>query len=391
MAVYRYLWTGKAGASTSLAVLDPTGLWVTEPYMPDMADLITRTISHVARAAVVMPDGERFDLDLEGGRVGWDETRAPRVNASLTCRVPTDQALLDRIDPRTGARVEITAGYVRPGGIEDAHVIADLGLRSRRVSRPDDLLTIEAASDEALMIDNAPSVSLTVNQPTTWEAVRQVIFSVLSPAVTSTVSTPGPAVNQTTKDADKWTVLNDLRDRIEAQVYDDGLRQWWIVDQPVIGEPKHYLAVGQNGTIVTSDAGMDRDSGWYNRVYLRYQWRDGAGAEQLVTAVRSITSGPYSTASGNVRTFRDEREVATTQTEANNAAAALVKRTVTRGRSFGLSAVSAYWLRPGHTVNVKLPLGDDENHLVQSVDFDLKTGLMNVSTRLPDNTGTVGA
>lgn len=362
----------------------------TDPYSTDTPALLTRSLSHVVAARVVLPSGETITLDVQDGRLGWDETRAPRVTAELGTKVPTDDALLGRIDPRTGARVEIDCGYARPDGTRDVHTIADLVLRSRPVSRPDDLMTIRAASDESLVIDGSPVVGAAFSTANTTTAIRDVlraVFPTLTPVVTSAV---GPAIAQGPYE-DRWDLVQDLADRIGARVFDDGLRTWHVDPAPVLGASNLDLAVGANGTIVESDAELSRDDDWGNVVLLRYRWRDTSDVEHTITAVRRVTTGIYAANVGNSKILSFEREVATTQTEANAAAAALVARTVTRGRSFAITAVSAYWLRPGDTVNATLPAGPTEQHLVRAVDFDLKTGLMTVTTRLPDNAGTIGA
>jgi hypothetical protein len=362
----------------------------TAPYSEDTPDLLTRSLSHVSAARVVLPTGETIALADIAGNLSFDEKRAPRVSVTLTASVPTDPAVLERIDPRTGARLEIDLGYRRPGGLEDVHTIADLVLRSRPVSRPDDTMTLEGLSDESLIIDCAHAANFTVNTASTTAGMTYILGTILtSPTVTITSPT-GPAINQTEADADRWNTLADLADRIEARVYDDGLRNWWITPVPVLGTPALALAVGQGGTLTATDADMSRDDDWANRVYLLYSWTDSSDVLHTIRAMRQITSGPYSTAN-TVRTLKLERNIPATQTQANAAAAALVARTVTRGRSLTVTGVSAYWLRPGDTVDVTLLTGPTERHLVVSVAFDLKTGLMDVTTRLPDNTGTIGA
>ncbi len=367
-------------------------LTLVEPWSADTPDLLTGTISHVATATLVMPDGEEVPLDLTAGTVGWDETRAPRVTATLTCKVPGDQAMLDRIDPRTGARLVITAGYRRPDQLLDVQPLADLGLRGRRVSRPSDTMTLTATSDEALVIDNAPSNGGSVSSLTTKAAMVEVIRLIFPGVTVSTTGAPsGPAVTQDPL-GDKWTTLADLADRIDTQVYDNGLRAWFIRPTPTTtADPAVELAVGAAGTLIESDTGLDRDAGWFNRVFLTYEWTDSSNAPHTVVAVRSITSGPYTAVTGNIRTMDERREIPATSTEATAAATSLVTRTVTRGRSFTLRSVSAYWLRPGMTARVSLPLGDPELHLVAAVEFDLAAGTMRVTTRLPDGTYTIGA
>lgn len=357
-------------------------------YADDTAGLLTRSLSHVVTARIVIAGGETITLDVQGWRLSIDERRAPRFVANIDARVPTDAAQLLRIDPRTGARLELDVGYTRPGGTVDVHTIANLMLRRRPVTRPDDVMALEAHSDESLIIDGSPVVGAAFTNASTTGAITAVLAAVI-PAVAPVVTTAvGPAITQGPYE-DRWDLALDLADRIGARLYDDGLRTWRIDPAPVLGTSALDLAVGANGTITASQATIDRD-GWANVVLLRYRWRDTSDVEHTIVAVRRVTTGAYAATVGNSKIVVVEREVATTQTEANAAAAALVARYVTRGRSLTVSAVSAYWLRPGDTVNVTLPSGPTEQHLVVAVDFT-DDGLMQVTTRLPDNTGTIGA
>lgn len=362
------------------------------PWSDDTPQLLPYSLTHLSTATLILPSGETMPLDLLAGTVSWDEARSPRVEARLTCRVPTDQAQMDRIDPRTGVRLVITAGYRRQNGLEDVQPLCDLGLRTRVVNRPANEMTLVALSDEALVIDDAPSNGGTCTGTNTVEGIKQTVRRIF-PGLAFTTGLGGaygPAVSQSPL-GDKWDLVTDLADRIEAQVFDDGTRSWYIIAPPVLSTPALQLAVGAAGTITASETGLDRDAGWYNRVFVTYEWRDGSDVDHTVVAVRSITSGPYAAAAGNTRTLELHRDVPTTQTEANASATSLVRRTVTRGRSFQVTGISAYWLRPGHTVELALPLGDPEQHLCTAVTFDLKSGDMDVTTRLPDGTYTIGA
>lgn len=359
------------------------------PYADDSGDLLTRTLTHLIRGSMVMPDGETVPLNIEGGTVSFDEARSPRVEANLTCTVPTDAALLTRMDPRTGARVVIDAGYRRPDGSSDIHPLVDLGLRKRPVSRPADTMAILARSDEALVIDASPGPWQAVTRASTTLAITALLTAVL-PGVTPTVTAAaGPAIAQGPYD-DHWDLILDFADRIDARVYDNGLRQWFVEATPTVGNVAHELAVGAGGTIEESEADLDREE-WFNKVFLRYRWRDASDVDHTITSSRRITTGAFAATAPNVKTLFLERDNQATQAEADASAAALVKRTVTRGRGLTLSAVSAYWLRPGTTVLITLPTGQPEKHLVSAVTFDVKTGRMAVTTRVPDNTGTIGA
>jgi hypothetical protein len=356
-----YAWTGTANASPSIEY-DPTWPTATIP------------------------------LAVKGGTVTFDENRSPRAEArGIVCDIPDDQVTLDKMDPRTGARLQIDVGYARPDGLADVNPLVDLVLRDRPVARPDDTMTVSGLGDESLVIDNAPSSGGSLNATTTVGAIVAVVRLIFpGVAVANPGALAGPAIAQAPI-GDKHDLLTDLSDRIEARTYDDGLRNWSTEPMPVIATPALALAVGDGGTIIASDTSLSRDDGFYNRVFITYEWTDASDVDHRTTAVRSITSGPYAARIGNVRCLEVKRATPATQTEANAAATALVKRTVTRGRSFALRAVSAYWLRPGMTVSVKLPLGDWEEHLVSSVVFDLATGTMTVTTRLPDGSYTIGA
>lgn len=370
---------------------------VTDPFAVDSPDLITRSISHVAAARIVMPDGETIMLDLKpGSALTWDETTAPRVQATLVCRVPSDPALLTRMDPRTGARIEIDAGYVRPGGVRDVQTIADLVLRRRPLARPDDTMSLVARSDESLVIDMGPVNAQVISGASTTAtivAILQQCFAGLAPTISSPV---GPAVANERFD-DRWDFIMDLADRIGARVYDDGLRNWFIAPAPVASTPSHTLAVGSSGTVVSYDESLSRDGDgepsqeWGNAVYLVHEWVDATNVPRRIAAYRRVQSGPYASVAGNIKIVKVERGSSISQANANAAADAIVARAVTRGRSFTATAIAAYWLRPGHTITAALPATDPETHLVQSVRFDLAAGLMDVTTRLPDNAGTIGA
>ena len=151
-----------------------------DPWMPDTPQLLTGVLTHIVRAQLLTGAGDTIDLDLVDGTIGFDDTRSPRVSARLTAKVPDDAALLSRIDPRTGVRLLVSAGYRRPGGVEDVQPLVNLALRSRRVSRPENRLTLEAASDESLLIDGAYCLDGQLTQSNTLNATSTAPPSAIS-------------------------------------------------------------------------------------------------------------------------------------------------------------------------------------------------------------------
>lgn len=370
-------------------------LTLVTPWSSDTPDLLTRTLTHLARPAVTLPDGSEVTLDVEDGRLSFDENRVPRVELSMACRLPTDAAQLALLDPRTACRVTLAAGYRRPNGVEDVQDVVDLDLRDRNVDRPRDVIELVARSDEAIVLDDSPTNGATLTGTSVVDAITKAILLSIPAATVDSTAMPGGGIGPATTVypmTDKWDTIADLADRIGAHVYDAGKRGWVIAPaQGAIAAPAALLATGPTGTVTDVKDALTRDDDWYNRVQLTYQWRDGAGQDRRLTAVRQVNTGPYAATVGSVKTNDVRRDVPTTNAGAIAAADSLLARGVTRGRLTRVTAVSTYWLRPGHTVEVAFPTGEVELHLVSAVEFDLRTGLMTVTTRLPDNTAGTGS
>lgn len=375
-------WPGQPTARPPLLPpLAPGDPVAADPWLPDSPDVIRESHRQVVRVTATPPDytGD-LPLDLIDGSVSFDERRAPRVEANLTAALNVDPRLLD---PRAGARVTIEAGYSRPD-VEDVHVLAELGVRRVVVSRPDNTLPLTASGDEARVIDASPLVAGTVSGPAE-DAMRDLIKGALhpNPRIRATVTGPAVTVDPVT---DRWETLDDLADRHGWDVYDTGAGEWIIEDRPTLAEPVLALTVGQAGTVERDESSWDRD-GWANYVTLVYRWRDEADVDHEVRATALIDDdySPYRiTGPAGKVAYLEERDVPTTQGEANAAAAAVLARMMSRSRSHSLTSPAAYWLRPGMTVTVT-PSGEEpQDHLVARVTFNLTAGTMDVDTRLPE-------
>lgn len=359
---------------------------MTAPYLPDAADHLATPQGHLARVELSHPDHGTIPVPVAAddlATVVFDEASAPRVTAQLA--VPL-VAGVGAVDARAGWRLEVSAGYRRPDGIEDVHQLADLGVRRSPRQHASGLLQLAARSDEALVIDAAPAVAESLTAATPADAVAALLAKSLgvAPYIAATLPTTGPAVTIEPID-DRWAALVDLADRHGAQVYDDGTRTWHVAPQPSspAATPAHVLRCGDGGTVLETDEDTDRDA-WANYVLLRYRWRTDTGEDKQLLATAYASSGPYAiTGPAGRRIFRDDREVATTQPLANLAAAQVLTRAMSRAETMTVRAVAAYWLRPGHTVDVVQPDGRSVRHLVARVAFDLARGLMEVTTRLP--------
>lgn len=357
------------------------------PYLPDAEAVLALSHGHIVRArATHSTFGAELDLvdSPSSVRLSYDEQRAPRVQASLVAVLPATVAELDRLDPRTGVRVELDLGYRRPGGAEDVATIASLGLRNVAVDYQARTMTLTLASDEALVVDGSPVAVGIASGASHAACIQSLLGNAIAPPPRLDSTLTGPAVTVDPCN-DRWATVADLADRLEAACYDDGTRTWYLRPVPqVASTPDATLAVGVGGTVLAPEANLARDE-WFNYVQLRYSWRNASGAEQVITATAYVADGPYAiTGDAGKRILLDERRVATTQAAANAAAKAVLGRQLTRSRSFTFQAIAAYWLRPGSTVRATLPGGRPELHLVSRIMFEPLAGTMTVTTRLPD-------
>jgi hypothetical protein len=226
----------------------------TAPYLSDAADQLHQVHGNVVNVALTHPSWGSVPLALSRQQghqlsVSFDETRAPRVTANLTCQIPQGVT----VDPRQGARLAVAAGYRRLDGLDDVQDFVDLGVRTATPSWADQRLAITAASDELLAVDAAPCVAESASGSNHANAVELLLRKTLSPAPTFLATVSGTANPSIPVVEDRWDGLLDLADRIGAQLYDDGLRTWHLDATPtaVAATPDHVLSYGDQGTVVS--------------------------------------------------------------------------------------------------------------------------------------------
>lgn len=154
--------------------------------------------------AVAVVGSDEYPVHISrSGRITLDESDAPHVQADIELSV-ADEATLTLLDPRLGARIQITADAQFPAGSQ--HREFDLALRSRPVRHGRSAsVSVKAASDEALLDDKrAPADDPT---PRTHQAsLRAVVDYVLNKVIPGAALEASPA-----GDADVtayWSVTN---------------------------------------------------------------------------------------------------------------------------------------------------------------------------------------
>lgn len=373
---------------------------MTAPYQARVETDLRQPLRHV-QTVEAWADGWAAPVPLAADEVSvtFDEGWAPHVQAEVVAKVPGTQAELDQLDPRRLVRLRCSAGYVYPGGYRDVHPLFDLGLRTRPVARPDNNMAMTAASDEALVQDAGPWVDgfYNINTLDLSGHVAHVLPLVLGrPQTIVDELPPGPYINAWMSGSDNvWQTVTSWVNSRDAWLHDDGLRRWRLRPRPVdVGPVAHELRTGPAGTLTNARTSVSREADeWANYVQVLHVFTDAQGLEQSSLGRAWVSSGPYqgwdeanSTPLPGLKWWGMRLDTPATLAEATTAAKAILRRKLRGGRSMTLEAPAAYWLRPGHTVAVQLPLGPPELHLVSAVTFRLRTGSMTVTTRHPEST-----
>lgn len=366
----------------------------TAPYAARAAELLPYSLGHVATVTALPLSGEPFTLDMSGAslEVTMDENWSPHIQVTMTGPVPEAVAQLDALDGRSGTRLRVDAGYIYPDLGEDVHLLADVGLRRRQVLRPSSNMTVLGVSDEIRAQDRRSSGTLTPGFTTFAQLVSWCAGQAMFPEVPVIVNRVSDASGsaavaglEISAGSDLWGPLADVANRAGIWVHCDTSRRW-IIRARASGkeDPAWRLAVGEAGTVLDSDSSLDRED-WANSVLLEYSFVNDAGNPVTVIGRANIVSGPLRPSVVGFRTHHEKREFRVTQAQANEAAASVLRNFSTRGRSLTLTALAAYWLRPGMPVDVQLRTGPAEKHIIKSVTFKPLAGLMTIQTREPHN------
>lgn len=135
--------------------------------------------THIYRAYLIgTPDVELLLDRDDPGTVTIDDTRAPHITATLGVVIP-DLAIMAALDPRASVRVRVEVAAVFPFASQLRSF--DLGLRTRTVWHRAGTMTLDLASDEAILDDWAPHADDLV--PYTFQnSVRSLVNYVLDRA-----------------------------------------------------------------------------------------------------------------------------------------------------------------------------------------------------------------
>lgn len=270
------------------------------------------------------PNGT-LPFPVSSGRITLDESWSPYAQASVDVPL-SDLELLEQIDPRQAQRVVLTASETIGGSTRTF----DLGLRSRTVDHKAGKVTLELASDEALLIDKRLLATTPDSTPRQHEASLRAVCQWALDKIGATLQ-PG------TTDADvtaQWDAENLL---LNPSAKTDGAN--WVS--------------GSSSTAIAWNGGAGSDGG---TGFIRATQTAATGAVFLTTSPSNQTANPgdMHTASVYVRhsAAGASARVVVRYLDANNVlikdfAGALVSVTNT-----GWTRISATGTAPANTARV---------------------------------------
>lgn len=374
---------------------------ITDPYPPEIEELLAEPLQHLYRVTVLPASGPEFDvIPVDTLDLTYDMDWSPYAQARLTVQTPEDPAQRDALDARLGTRVRLVAGY-RHAGAEFLDTLATLRVESTDSPYPGTTtdLTLHGAElipqnrntlkegDSA--VDNYKD--LTGLDPFIRSFINRGYEPGPKPVIVSTIP-PAPWWSELVADymgsgETYWAAIEGPAGAAGVRVYDDGTGTWHIDHLPAISSTiAARLKTGPGGTITSADRSTNLAE-WHNHVSLQYDWTDKTtGAANSVSGVAYVASGPYAALNGETRGYaRYYSGTKVSLDYARGRAVRLLAKFLRRGRYRSLTAAAAYWLRPGHTIEYRIGADAWATALVSAVTFSPLTGSMSVSTTRPED------
>ena len=314
----------------------------------------------------------------------------PRTTCELT--LPTSLLPSGTEQPVSpyGGRVQLTTG-ARFRGVRYAFQLADLDVTETRIERPAGQITVQAVSHEARVNDYEYTTRASTSAGTASALITSLVRSVLGaswPVQNLLTTDPTFTAGQFDLDGGRWETVEQIADAAGAEAFFAASGALVIRPVPVKTKPALTITAGPGGTLTAYSSSR----GWgRNAVGVVYD--DGTSRIVGYAEDSNVSSATYAGGAYGRHVRRVDVTVQAghlpSSTDANRAAAAILRRTMAAVRSVELRAVPAPWLQPGDTVQVQLLGAVTEQQLVSSVSFPLsQLDVMTLQTR--DDTYTAG-
>lgn len=365
--------------------------------------------AHTIHAYVGDTELEVIDANLE-----LNESWSPYVQASLTIHAP-DLATVNAIDPRSKTHVRVFVEEVFGESEHVSHLTALYGggtlaalttayttkflfaltalwfqpwnsfgvrastrrdfylsVRRRTIDHAAGTVSIDLASDEMYLQDYALASTL-VYAPGTL-SVRAAVSDAL--ARIGAYLQAGTADGTIEANASSWLpgqsawdYVSPLVQQAKLRLYCDEKGRFWLVSDGYTEPGQTVLTY--TGTIVSGEDEIDRDGdAWFDAVVISYKWTDSLGA--------TLTNYDFAAQPNFSKVKHLEY---TTAYPGPGAAQQVLNRSLAKGRTQSVTAVSDYSVTPSQAVSVALPDTDVQTGYVSSVSWAYPADEMQVTTR----------
>lgn len=290
------------------------------------------------------------------------------------------QTIGDITDDWTGLYFwEVSELYSRsyPSGIFNNYRRGfDLTVRTRTVSIDNATITLELASDEALLQDYALVQDINFSPATT--DLRTIINGVLARideglvagATTATVDADATiwAPGQTA-----WDYLTSMTAQAGLRLFCDERRRWLLVEDTYTTDG--LVELFSNETITGADEVISRDNeDWYDSVVIKYTWTNELG-ETIVNYDTAAVPGYQKTKLIEIESLYPGA----------GAAQRVLDRAISRGRQKDVTAVGNYRVTPSTACTIFITGYPTEEGYIRAVTWSLPGDEMSVTTRQPVN------
>lgn len=253
----------------------------------------------------------------------------------------------------------------------------DLAIRSRSVDVANATITLELASDEALLQDYALVQAINYSPAST--DLRTIVKGVLarinaglvSGTTTATVAADATiwAPGQTA-----WDYLTSMTAQAGLRLFCDERRNWYLVQDTYTADG--LVELFSNETITAAEETISRDNDdWYDSVVVKYTWTNDLGETVIDYDIASVD--------GYQKTKLIEIE---SLYPGAGAAQRILDRAISRGVQKDVTAVGNYRVTPSTACTIYITGYPTENGYVRSVTWNLPGDEMTVTTRQPVTT-----
>lgn len=304
-------------------------------------------------------------LNLISCSITTDETWAPYIQGTLTCALPADPAVLD---PRLSARVLIVVTDTPLTGTPLTYSY-DLGVRIRTI-QPDGTVTVTLASDEALMQDYGINGDYGDNSGSLRSALNlwlSFFFNTALQPDTSADYATGGWIIPNSDGGNIWETVAPYLTIAGLRLWVDGGRYWHLTVAPTPAAGN--IALSRLATVTETSASISREQDdWYDSVCIRY-------------TIPGAPAGADFAPNPGTWTKTKVLEYTVAAMPAFGAAQRLLNRTLARGRSQTLTAVTDFTAHPGITATVTNEDNTTQTGVVTAVTFNYPGDEMTVKLR----------